>query len=206
MGKFTAKNYEHLLGSPGFSDDMLKDHFKLYAGYVAKINEIDTALSEASPAGNYSYTQFSELKRREAVAFNGMRLHELYFDNLTAGAGTSPSSELSTALKAKFGSDDAWEAYFKACGSSVIGWTALTVSRTDHAAGDENPLRISIFEEHHRNGLVEQEPILIMDVYEHAFVRDFGIDKGAYMKAFFAAIDWDVVNARYVKALTALKG
>ena len=110
-----AKDYSHLLGKlEGFlSDKQLEAHFGLYKGYINKLNEIETKLQSADPAGgNYSFNEFSELKRREAVAFNGSFLHEMYFENLSADGGEA-SAELKSALESAFGSFDKWLANLK---------------------------------------------------------------------------------------------
>ena len=96
----TPKNYEHLIGKvEGLSETQLKAHFTLYAGYVNKLNEIEEKLGKVDKTANYSYAEYSELRRREPVAYNGTFLHELYFDNL-GGAGTSAPEAFKTAALA----------------------------------------------------------------------------------------------------------
>jgi Fe-Mn family superoxide dismutase len=103
------KNYEHLIGKiKGLSENQLKAHFTLYQGYVKKLNEIEQKLGTVDKsAPNYSYNEYSELKRREPVAYNGALLHEYYFDNL-GGEGTSAPDFIKNAVNAGFGS---WDAY-----------------------------------------------------------------------------------------------
>src|SRR5438874_5121345 len=89
-----AKDFSALKGSlDGFSDKQLDAHFTLYNGYVTKLNEIEEKLKTADRSkANYSFNEYSELKRRECVAFNGTYLHQLYFENLS-GKGGEPRSE-----------------------------------------------------------------------------------------------------------------
>ncbi len=190
-----AKNFDHLLGKlAGFSDDLLKDHFGLYKGYVTKLNEIEDKLGKADrSAANYSYNEYSELKRRECVPLNGTYLHELYFENLAAG-GSAPSEALKSAAAAGFGT---WDDYVKDCraaAGSTPGWVITTYSRIDQK------LHNYIMFEHHMNWPVYQEPIMALDCWEHAFMRDYGTKKPAYLDAFFKNVSWAVADARLAKA------
>src|SRR5271170_5095362 len=107
-----AKNFDHLLGgnAKGLSDTQLKAHFTLYQGYVKKLNEIREKLGTADrSAPNYSYNEYSELKRREPVAFNGTVLHEMYFENIGNGS-TKPDEHATKLFTSSFGSMEAWMA------------------------------------------------------------------------------------------------
>src|SRR6478672_8873836 len=118
------KNFDHLLGgnAKGLSDLQLKAHFTLYQGYVKKLNEIREKLGTADRgAPNYSFNEFSELKRREPVAFNGTVLHEMYFEALGNGS-TAMDEGTKKLLTHSFGSVDAWLADAKACLMSAHGW------------------------------------------------------------------------------------
>ncbi|MBZ5537366.1 MAG: Fe-Mn family superoxide dismutase [Acidobacteriia bacterium] len=188
----TAKNFDHLLGKlEGLSEKQLKAHFGLYQGYVKKLNEIQEKLKSIDRStANYSFSEYSELKRREAVAFNGAFLHEMYFENLSAKGG-EPSNELADAIKKSFGSRDAWTTDLKAAGASTPGWVILTYNRTDHE------LHHYILFEHHIGYPVRQEPLLALDCWEHAYMIDYGTTKGDYLSAFIKHIDWNVVNKRF---------
>jgi len=189
-----AKNFDHLLGKlQGISDNQLKQHFTLYQGYVKKINEIEDKLGKADKsAPNYSFNEYSELKRREAVAFNGSYLHQVYFENLTGG-GSQPSESLKKAAAASFGSWDDLIKDARAAGSSTPGWVLLTRSRVDQK------LHNYIAFEHHLNIPVHQDIIMALDCWEHAFMIDFGIKKADYFDAFFKACDWKMVSSRFDK-------
>lgn len=185
------KDFSHLKGKlAGFSDAQLDAHFTLYGGYVKKLNEIEDKLRSADRAlSNYSFGEFSELKRREAVAFNGAYLHEMYFENL--GDGGVASEELSAAIVASFGSMEAWEADLKACGGSTPGWVLLTYNTVDKT------LHNYIMFEHHIGLPVHQKILLAMDCWEHAFMIDYGIRKPDYMAAFLKNVNWKVVGERF---------
>ena len=185
------KDFSHLKGKlAGFSDAQLDAHFTLYGGYVKKLNEIEEKLKGIDRAlANYSYGEYSELKRREAVAFNGSYLHEMYFDNL--GEGGSISAELKAAIEASFGSIEAWEADLKACGGSTPGWVITTFSQVDKTVHNY------IMFEHHIGLPVQQKIIMTMDCWEHAFMIDYGIKKADYLTAFIKNINWKVLNERF---------
>ncbi len=191
----TARNFEHLIGAlKGLSEKQLRAHFGLYNGYVKKLNEIEDKLRSVDrKATNYSFGEFSELKRREAVAFNGTYLHEKYFENLT-GSETKPSDDLVKAIEDAFGSWDAWITDMKATAASTPGWVVLTYNRRDGKLHDY------LLYEHHIGLPVDQEILLALDCWEHAFMVDYSTDKASYLNTFFDNVDWDVVSKRYANA------
>lgn len=191
----TAKNFEHLIGSvKGISEKQLRAHFGLYNGYVNKLNEIEEKLKTVErSAANYSFGEFSELKRREAVAFNGTYLHEKYFENLN-GAPSDPSPEFKKAVGEAFGSWENWIADVRATGASTPGWVLLTYNRRDGKLHDY------VIYEHHIGLPVDQEVLMALDCWEHAFMIDYATDKPSYMKVFFENVDWKVVSERYARA------
>jgi Fe-Mn family superoxide dismutase len=191
-----AKNYEHLIGRiQGLSEKQLRAHFGLYEGYVKKINEIESKLPGADRgAPNYSYNEYSELKRRQAVPFNGAHLHELYFENLTGQSG-SPQGELAKAIARDFGSLENWWADAQAGLSSCVGWVLLTRSRFD------GRLFNNMIEEHHRDVMCGQEILLALDGWEHAYMIDYGTAKKDYLAVLQRSIDWAVAGRRFEQAL-----
>lgn len=195
-----AKNYDHLLGQlEGLSEKQLEAHLGLYQGYVKKLNEIWEKLKPIDRStANYSFSEYSELKRREAVAFNGAFLHEMYFENLSPSGG-EPSAELAEALKKSFGSREDWATDLNAAALSTPGWVVLTHSRVDHT------LHHYVLFEHHIGYPVHQEPLLALDCWEHAYMIDYGTTKKEYLATFLKNIDWSVVNKRYAAVIeTAL--
>src|SRR5215813_9681699 len=149
------KNYDHLIGKiKGLSENQLKAHFTLYQGYVKKLNEIDSKLASVDrSAPNYSYSEYSELKRREPVAFNGTFLHEYYFDNL-GGEGTSPPDYLKNAAVAAFGSWDNYIADIKAAAGSAHGWVLTEFCYPTMS------LRNNLVQSEHHVGLLADSQIL----------------------------------------------
>ncbi|MFN8674055.1 MAG: Fe-Mn family superoxide dismutase [Candidatus Sericytochromatia bacterium] len=192
-----SKDYSNLVGKlDGFlSQKQLEAHFGLYKGYVNKLNEIETKLAGIDPASaNYSFNEFSELKRREAVAFNGAFLHEMYFENLApAGETGSVSAELNSALEASFGSFDKFYANLKGVAMSAPGWAVLTYNKVD------KKVHTYLLQEHHIGLPVHQELLVVLDSWEHAFMIDYGTARATYVDGFAKHINWNVVNERFSK-------
>ncbi len=189
---YTAKNYEHLLGMDGFSEQLLRNHFTLYQGYVANTNTLAEALAELAKAGKAGTPEYAELKRRFGWEFNGMRLHELYFENLTRTPKPLTSdSRLARLLREHYGSVEAWREDFKASGlMRGIGWVVL------YRDPITDRLWNTWINEHDLGHLAGCTPLLIMDVFEHAYMLDYGLKKADYIEAFFRNLDWEVVAAR----------
>ena len=188
-------SFDHLIGQvDGLTEAQLTAHFGLYAGYVKKLNEIEEKLATTDPSmSNYSFGAFSELKRREAVAFNGAYLHQLYFENLAPDRG-QVSDALKGAIEADFGGQAAFEAQMKGAAVSTPGWVLLTFNRIDRK------LHSYILYEHHVGLPAHQEILLALDCWEHAFMIDYGTKKPDYLAVFFRNVNWNVVNDRYAKA------
>jgi Fe-Mn family superoxide dismutase len=188
---YDAKNYDHLKGGKlkGLTDAQLDAHFTLYKGYITKLNEIEEKLATIDNSkANYSFNEYSELKRREAVAFNGSFLHELYFENL--GADSELSAGLAKALEAAGGKDKV-VADLKAAAMCGPGWAVLTRNRRD------NKLHTYFFAEHHLGLPIEQDLLVVLDSWEHAFMIDFGIARAKYLEAFVENIKWSEVSKRF---------
>jgi len=190
---YTAQDYSNLLAMKDFSETLLQNHFTLYQGYVANTNKLLEALDFMLKEGNHSRPEFAELKRRLGWEFNGMRLHELYFGNLGGSGRADPKSSLSAILAAEFGSREAWETDFRATGAMRgIGWVGLY---QDQTSGRLMNFWINEHDVGHPSGCI---PLLIMDVFEHAFMLDYGLKRAVYIDAFFANIDWAAVESRLI--------
>lgn len=191
--QYKPKGFEHLLGIKGFSDRLLKDHFTLYQGYVTNTNKLMEQLSRLVQDGKTGTPESAELKRRFGWEFNGMRLHEYYFGNMAKSPVALDTH--STFLKKvvnDFGSYIDWEKEFKAIGAMRgIGWVALYY----------DPISSQLFNtwinEHDAGHLFGTAPLLIMDVFEHAYMTDYGLRRADYIEAFFQAIHWKVVMERF---------
>jgi len=190
---YVPKNYDHLLGMEGFSDQLLRNHFTLYQGYVANTNAIADALTELGKAGKAGTPEYAELKRRFGWEFNGMRLHELYFENLTRTPKALDSdSRLARLLREQYGSVEAWWKDFAATGlMRGIGWVVLY---WDPIA---DRLINTWINEHDFGHLTGCTPLLIMDVFEHAYMLDYGLKRADYIEAFFRNLNWEIVTARW---------
>ncbi len=191
---YQAKNYSHLIGMEGFSKQLLENHFTLYQGYVTNTNKVADILSQMLKDGKTGTPEYAELKRRFGWEFNGMRLHEYYFDNL-GGKDPLAKSNLSAAIEKQFGSYANWEADFKAAGSMRgIGWTLLYLDGSNGALYNE------WINEHDMGHLAGCTPIVVLDVFEHAFMIDYGLKRGDYIAAFMKNLNWKEAAARFDKA------
>ena len=188
---YAANDYSGLIGMKGFSDTILNNHFTLYQGYVTNTNKLMDTLAAMLKDGRVGTPEYAELKRRMGFEFNGMRLHEYYFGNLGGKAALDKSGKLGKKLAEDFGSYEDWEKDFKGTGTMRgIGWTILY---QDNIAGKLFNQWINEHETGHPAGCA---PILVMDVFEHAFITDYGLKRADYIEAFFKNINWGVAESR----------
>ncbi|MBN1368943.1 MAG: superoxide dismutase [Dehalococcoidaceae bacterium] len=188
---YTAKDFSHLQGMPGFSQVLLSNHFTLYQGYVAGTNKLAENIAALSSAGGSGSPEYAEMKRRFGFEFNGMRLHELYFTNLGGHGNLDTGSGAGRLLEQAFGSYEQWESDFKATGKMRgIGWVIL------YRDSVSNWLFNQWINEHETGHLAGCEPLLVMDVFEHAYITDYGLKRADYIDAFFGCIDWAAVGKR----------
>lgn len=186
----------------GISDKALAVHHdKLYAGYVAKVDEINKGLAELKESGlaqgNATYSRLRALKDAETFAVNGVYLHEWYFDGL-GGDPSVPAGraapELTKALIEKWGSLEEGLAYFSECAMAARGWSVLC---WDIKAGK---LKHYNSDAHNQGGVWGCIPVIVLDCYEHAYFMDYGADKKAYLQAFWKNLDWAVAETLYLGA------
>jgi Fe-Mn family superoxide dismutase len=188
---YMAKDYSKLIGMAGFSETLLKNHFTLYQGYVTNTNKVLDALAGLLKESKTAAPEYAELKRRLGWEFDGMRLHEYYFENLGGKAALDLNGKLGKKIVESFGSYEAWEKDFKAVGTMRgIGWAVLY---QDSADGRLINFWINEHDGGHPAGCL---PILIMDVFEHAYMIDYGLKRADYIEAFFKNIDWKAAEAR----------
>lgn len=185
---YSMKDYTHLMQMNGFSQNLIRMHLKLYEGYVKNASELLNLIRSVNPK---SY-EYGALKRRFGWEFDGMRLHELYFDNLGGTGKANLKSPLCLALIRQFGSFEDWKRDFVATGMiRGIGWSVLYLDPID------GKLINTWINEHDVGHLVRGIPLIIMDVFEHAYMPEFGLDKMAYIEVFFKNLNWDVIETRY---------
>ena len=197
---YKEQKFDQLTGLQGISDEQVKEHLTLYAGYVKQVNALNEELAKLRGEGKASgkNPEFAELTRRLGFEYDGMILHEYYFSNLRRAAEPKPgaNSPLATALTDAFGSVDQWRTDFQAIGEMRgIGWVILfedpvTDRLTNHW--------VSMHQEGIPAGF---KPLLVMDVREHAFMRDYkATEKAKYVEAFFRNVDWTMVERRLQEA------
>jgi Fe-Mn family superoxide dismutase len=172
-------------------------HFGLYEGYVKNVNLLNEQLAEIEGHGDPHATdpRFAELKRRLGFEYNGMRLHELYFDNMTSkGSGGGPAAALRDALAEGYAGFDTWKKDFAATGAMRgVGWA---IAYQDPTTGRISNHWINLHEDGNLAGFA---PILVMDVWEHAFMYDYKpAERGKYIESFFANVDWQKSESRLV--------
>jgi Fe-Mn family superoxide dismutase len=193
---YQAKKF-NLSGLNGISDQTLEMHFKLYEGYVKETNLLQEKISAILKDGKVDQEEmpaYSELKRRLGFEYNGMVLHEYYFGNLKKGGGDKPKrgSSLVKAMEENFGSYDIWKTDFAGTGKMRgVGWA---ICYQDPINGHLSNHWVSL---HEIGNVAGYRPVLVMDVWEHAFILDYKpAERAKYIEAFFANIDWHAVEER----------
>ena len=190
--RFAARDFTSLIGMAGFSETLLRNHFELYQGYVKSANGILTDLEELTRQDKLDSPAAAEMRRRFGWEYDGIRLHEFYFENLTGTPRPlDPGSRLSQRLNEDFGGVENWKKDFHAAGAMRgVGWVVAY----------HDPLRNRLFnawiDEHDAGHPVACTPVVVLDVFEHAYQSDYGIKKAGYLDAFFANLNWDAVTRR----------
>lgn len=187
MAEKTPKELKIKGGVPGLSARQIDEHYNvLYKGYCNKINEITGKLTSVDlDDANATYSTIRELKREEVFTANAVRLHEGYFDNL--GGDAVSSGTIKNWLEEDFGSVESWEKEFRACGMAARGWVILAYDLADGRLHN-------YLSDIHSDGVWGAIPLLILDVYEHAYFIDYATARKSYLDAFFKNIDWQTVN------------
>jgi superoxide dismutase, Fe-Mn family len=188
-----------LAGLSGISDQTLDMHFKLYQGYVKETNRLTERLAEFLEDGKVDQEEmpaYSELTRRLGFEYNGMVLHEYYFENLKKGGSSEPErqSPFVKAAQTSHGSYDIWKTDFVGIGKMRgVGWA---ICYQDPSSGRLSNHWITL---HEIGNVAGFKPVLVMDVWEHAFLLDYKpAERAKYIDAFFANIDWNGVEQRMV--------
>ena len=192
-GPFKPKDFSNLLGMPGFDDGPLKTHFELYHGAVARTNLLLSTLKAMRHRNEQKTPCYTDIKRQLMFFYDAMRLHEYYFSNL-GGHGTiiDRNSPLYKEIVAQYGSFDDWLTDFRDTGETLgIGWAILV---RDPLSGLLVNEWINEYDQGHLAG---GDPILVLDVWEHAYLCQWGLDRDAYIDVFMQNVDWRVVERRY---------
>jgi len=192
-----VKNLPFQKGPEGISEKTLFIHHdKLYAGYVKKWQEIQERLKNADrSASNATFSDLRELKLEEGFAADAILLHEAYFDIL--GGDGNPKGEILEKISKDFSSFDVWQNEFKALGLAARGWVVLAYDFND------GKLHNYLADVHNQGGIWGTAPILVLDVYEHAYFADYGSDRKTYIESFFKNLNWAVINKKLQKVIRA---
>jgi Fe-Mn family superoxide dismutase len=170
-------------------------HLRLYEGYISSLNQIDTILYYGVPGqaqreqANATFSLFRELKRGESYALDGIILHELYFENI-GGTLTAPEKDLMDMLVQDFCSFELWKKDFIATAKASRGWAVLCYDQRSER------LRNISLDSHDLGNIAYSAPILVLDVYEHAYFLQYADKKGEYIDNFMRNINWAVVGER----------
>ncbi len=167
-------------------------HMRLYEGYVTNINKIDEILQGGDAQRDQSNTTFSfyrELKRGETYALDGVILHELYFENI-GGTTPEPDQSVRDQIANDFNSFEAWQEDFIATAKASRGWAVLAFDQRS------NRLRNISLDAHDLGNIAYSAPVLVLDMYEHAYFLQYADDKAEYIDNFMKNINWDVVADR----------
>jgi superoxide dismutase, Fe-Mn family len=175
----------------GLSEKLLVSHYENnYSGAVKRLNAIGSQLAELDFAKSPVF-MINGLKREELIAMNSMILHEVYFAGL--GGGGTPSGALATAIAHDFGSVDRWRTEFAAMGKAEgggSGWVILAYSPRDKRL-------VNQWAADHTTTLAGGRPVLVLDMYEHAYHMDYGARAAAYVDAYMDAIRWENAATLY---------
>lgn len=191
--EYTAKTFS-IPELEGISTKSVEEHIGLYQGYVKNFNAISKKLPEYAQDSETNAHALSELIRRRSFEFGGMRLHELYFSQFEGGAkALNPESALAKQFEKEYMKLEHFEPYFKSIGNMRgPGWAILYWD----AYGQQ--LLAGFSGEQHQGHFVTLPIVLALDVWEHAFLLDYGAQgKGKYIDAFFKNLNWSVVEERF---------
>ena len=177
-----------LLALDGISRASVEAHHRLYQGYVAKRNEILGKLAALDRSGaNQVYSELRALKVDLSFAIGGIKNHEVYFAHL-GGQGGDPTGAIGDLIKRDFGSVGAWRDDLTATGMAARGWAWTAYD------WDEGRLFNYLGDAQNTYPVWNATPLVALDTYEHAYFLDFQTDRAAYIEAFYANLDWSVVN------------
>ncbi len=193
METYKTQDFSSLKGMVGFSDKALDIHLALYDGYVKNTNKLLAALNNLAREVKTDTPEYAELKRRLGWEFDGMRLHEFYFSALGGNGKLDKEGKLAAAMTESFGGIEAWENDFLSTARMRgIGWATLYLDPTN---GKLINFWINEHNEGHPAGL---KLILNVDVFEHAFMIDYGTNRIGYLESFMKNLKWEVIEKRLV--------
>lgn len=189
---YTPKKFTRTTVPKGQSEKALTIHEdKLYVGYVNKKNEVEEALKNVDPSsGNITYSAIRSLKDAETFATNGVYLHEHYFE-IIDGDGVAPTGALLQEIEKEFGSFEKFLGLLTGCGMAARGWAVFGFDT------HEKRIKLFIGDAHNQGGVWGTIPLLVLDVYEHAYFMDYGADRKAYLADFLQSVNWGKVAKKF---------
>lgn len=190
---YQAKQFESINGRPGLSEKLMTEHYKLYEGYVKKANEIAEKLKTVDySTANATYSDLRALKLGYSFAVNAVKSHELYFENL-GGQGEKPTGWVGSEIEKQFGSFENWLKDMKGTGLAARGWVWL--------AWDWQTGKLFNFlgDQHDGFPIWHATPLIALDVYEHAYMMDYGVARADYIESFFKNLNWGSAEALATK-------
>lgn len=196
LDTYVAKDFSYLYGNiEGISENQLKQHYELYKGYIDKVNEINQKVYNADLSNpSTTYSKIRALETAKSFANNGALLHELYFSNLST-TKQNPTKNFKTIISRDFGGWDKYIENLKAVAKSSRGWVITAFNKRD------NKVHNYIIDEHDIYYPAGVEPLLVMDVWEHSYMIDYGINRSAYIEAFLNNVNWSEVDKRLTNAV-----
>jgi Fe-Mn family superoxide dismutase len=191
----------------GISRQTMEDHYKLYQGYAKKANECRGILKDfdyGQIEGNQVYSQLRAVSIDYTFALLGYKNHDLYFGHLGGDGGEDPQGQIADRLENEYpGGVAMWKQAVRKAASSARGWVMLGYDLNDGS------LFNYILDTQNLWAVYNMCPVLAIDVYEHAYVRDFGATpdgRKEYVEAFFRNLNWDHVNRQLQQAQAAKQG
>ena len=167
-------------------------HIRLYEGYINKFNEIEEIFEEGDSErdmANATYSKFRCLKKGANYSINGVILHELYFQNL-GGSLSEPSTRTAEIISNYYGCVSDWTENFIATAKASRGWAVMAFEQRTGKL-----MNVSL-DSHSDGNIAYYAPMLVLDVYEHAYFLQYGDNKNEYIRRFMQNINWQVVDER----------
>jgi len=195
--KYIPKNYSYLLGKvKGIDDNLMKIHFKLYEGLVGATNGALYEIHQNVTKGVKNMVQYSAVQKELSLFFNGMRLHEMYFGVMCGENMEKMDEELLKAINDSFGSFQKWKSNFMETGDIPgVGFVALCRDK------ETNKLFNIWINEFNIGEMVNVDLLLVMDMWEHAYIAEFGLDTKKYQEVFLSNVNWSVVSEYWNKSI-----
>lgn len=176
------------LKSYGLSERQTAEHMKIYEAYCRKLNEIRNKLLLVEREGSSTYSEIRELKLEEGYSLNAIKLHELYFENISQKKEIN--NRVLKIIEENFGNYENWKKEFFSIAISARGWVVVAYDIRD------NKLYNYLSDMHNHGGIWGSIPILVLDMYEHSYFIDFGANRKSYIDWFFSHINWKIVENR----------